>query len=261
MGCPQVIGTYPFSVFASSTEPAWLPVGSPLLVHGADTLEMVVKLTRATGDAQASAGVELFATRTTVAASDPTAATGGYTGTNGAAVHYTYDLGSDTSHFYVQPGVLAKLGGTTQGFVQGTISVVLGSCGRLAGQREVEAFLYEESARAWQYPIGGWMPALNADKLRAVLLGTNITDVDWRFYARLANDTDAPTSMTGLGTGFTAFSPDGSGNAEVNTGLLDLSGLSVSSYQLLQVVLALKMKSAGDNPKAYLKAIAALSYT
>lgn len=260
MGCPQVVGTFPFTIYVAGTEPAWFPVGNPLLVHGADTLEMTVKISRATGDAEAAAGSQLFATRTSVASGDATAA-GAYSGTAGGSTHYTSSLSGNTTDFYVQPGILAKLNTTTPGWVHGTITVTLGSCGRLVGQRDIEAFLYEDSSRAWSFVIGGWSPALNASKLRAVLIGSNLQDVDWRFQARLANDVDEPTALTGLGTGFTSFSPDGDGNAQVNTGVIDLSGLSLSSYQFIQIVLALTMKSAGTNPKAFLKVVAALSYT
>ncbi len=256
--CTRHLGEFRFNLFVTSTTPLFLPLGPRVCSVGQDSVSYALHLLQASGDAAAIPGQQLFG-QSLMGPATPTEATGSYNGTAGSSSHASYDSSGQTSKFWYQPGVWVKLdGGSTPGFIDGVLAVAIDTNGSLIGERDIEVSPAEDTSHPNLYTIGPMVPRLGATNFRAVISGNEVSDMAWRFYARLANDPNKPIAMEGLGTGFTDFSPS-SGLVELNTGNLSVTGLtSFSSYQLLQFILALKMKNSGANPTGFFKVIGAL---
>ena len=226
---------------------------------GLDSVSYGLTLLQASGDAKGLPGEQMFG-QTLMGPSTPTEATGTFNGTAGTSSHATYDASGQTSKFWFQGGVWVKLDGAgpTPGYVEGILSVAIDTTGSVIGNRAIEASPAEDASHPSLYTIGPMVPRLGATNFRAVIDGSEVADLAWRFYARLSNDLNKPQPMEALGAGFTDFSPS-SGLVEVNTGNLSVTGLTdFSSYHLLQIILALQMKSGGADPRGLLKVIGAL---
>lgn len=250
----RVIGPFPFQQLVISTTAASIDLGPEFHTAGVDDIDFLAHITGATGDAAALPTLRLFNDSPSTA-NAPTVTTGTYNGTAGTAVKTTKDISADTSKWLGQGGVSFKLdGGANPGQIRGMLWMALKESGGSlpAGRRRIEISPNEDSGHPSLFVLGPYLPVLGSTNFRAVIRGTEVADMSWRFYVRLANDTEKPETMVALGTGFTDFSPT-SGNLEINTGNIDVgtgvTGLgSRDDYFFMQFILALRMKSGGSNP-------------
>jgi hypothetical protein len=253
-GCAQRVAVHRFRIWVSSSQDLWSGVGDVLQISGGQEIDIAMTIERATGNAVAIPGVASIVARAEVP-SLPSAATGSYTGTQGTT-HHDFDLSTTTDKYMARVGVLAKLsGGTTDGWVEGTISIVLRRCAVPIGQRSLEVSP-DQSTGSPSPSLLGIVPASGADKLRAALVCNAINDVEYLFQVRGMNDPDAPGAWTALGT-WTALT---NGNSAVCHADVSVSGVTPGSWHLLQYAIALRLKTGGSNPAGFLKVAASQSY-
>jgi hypothetical protein len=259
MACPRVVGTFPFSIPVFAGGDMYLPLSPFTGITGGGEYSFATTVTRVTGNAtvipavQMAAAVESAPGAWAVAVSNTSNAVG--------TVHTAYSLASVTDRYLARTGVMAKLsGGSTPGFIEGFVSVVLSTCATSAGQRRFEVPPGVSATVPVWLPLGR-VPASGASKLRATFVLQSVADLAYLFWVRGVLDPDAPDAWVSLNDGtYTNFSPV-AGNVAICVGDLSLSGVSPANFQFLDVMASLRMKSGGTLATGMGTVAATVSYT
>ena len=259
------LGALPFAkpAFTSTGNPLFHGLGTILLAVGATQLDLILKMADASGNAKAASGLA-YCVNFRDEPSTPTGASS-YSGTPGATVFQRRDINAAEStpvyNMFLQPGVfLAMDGGSTPGIVSGSLRPVLRTTGRHIGDRVISLTPEADTSQIYYFEIGPFVPLLWATRFQVVIAGMNIASMAFRFYARTANDPTRPDSLEALGAGFTDFPPTDGIDIQNTDDDLSVTGLTnYATRGLVQLVLALRMKTGGSAPNGQFKVYAALA--
>lgn len=249
------LGSFDYQIHAGAyLKPFYIKVGRPFLLPGTSAIDMSLYIGNATEDAQACAGLLFMDARPDLPEGAPTPV-GSYASTSGAATQATYTH-STGNQMYAQPVVLATLStsGGNPGTVEGRLSVSARTFGGPLGRARINCQPQEDSTHPSLYPIGGWVPKLGISEAQAAIIATDVSNMKWQLYARLANDPSNPGTLQALGsaTNFT------DGNSAVNTGGEDVTAMTgFSTNHLFQLFLALAYDNSGGNPTGFFDVTAA----
>jgi hypothetical protein len=251
MGCGRVVGRFRYRVAVASTTDTWEPIGQPLVIVGGHALDYALTISRVVGNVAAVPATALMAAREdSIVSVEPAS------GTRAKApgtTHHVTDLRSVTDKFLALPGVLARLAAAgSHGYVAGTLSVILQSCGTMIGTRQVEINPAQTVARPQFFPLGR-VPASGADRLRAAIVANDAKAVEFRFHTRTLDDPDQPREWMPIG----AWAPLADGNSAICT-----PDTGVGELDAHQVEVALAVRAASDDsaPSGFLRVAAGLSY-
>lgn len=254
MACGQIVGKFRFRVAANSTVDTWEPIGQPLVIVGGRVLDYALTVSRLTENIEVAPATALMTARddqidvVEVASGERAVASG--------TTHHVTDLAKQTNRFLAQPGVAARLKAPGEpGYVTGTLSVILQSCGTLAGTRAIEVSPNQTNKRPQFFAIGR-VPGAGAESLRAAIVSNSVKDVEYRFQARRVDDPDAPGSWVPLG----AWKQIEDGHSAVCSSDIPIDGQVADGHQL-ECGVAVRARSGGAAaPNGFLRIAAGLSY-
>lgn len=174
--------------------------------------------------------------------------------------HFQESL-SASSKFYFRVGVGYALTAGSFAQVQGTLYTAFNANGRTFPATEIDFNPTNDTTDVSYFPLGGGkpIPVGGVDKARAVIFGMGNANntMDYRIAGRVFNDPLSRGTWTDLESGWATPS---TGDFNRNTGDIDLSGLSPSGKQWLELALAVR-KNSGGNARCGFVVVHALSYT
>ena len=251
MGCGRVVGRFRFRTAVTSTVDTWEPIGQPLVIVGGHALDYALTIARVVGNVTAAPATALMAAREdNVASLEPAS---GARATKQGTTHHVTDLSAVTDKFLALPGVVAKLAsGSSHGYVAGTLSVILQSCGTMVGTRSLEVSPGQSNAQPQFFPIGR-VPASGADKLRAAIVANGAKGLEFRFHTRAVNDPDDPGTWSPVG----AWTPLADGNSAIGT---PDAAVGVIDAHQVELAFAVRAAAGATTPAGFVRVAAGLSY-
>lgn len=255
MACGVTLFSEEFDLPIPSTQANVKFLGPKFALVGAKDVDFLLELYRLTSNGQVVPVVADMIARTDLVSTLNNAT--GTVGTAAGAWHFVYDCTTTTNKYFGQCGIAGQLAsGTTPGYAKGRLTAILRACAAPGGGRQIEVDPNQTFAAPHIYPLGR-VPAAGADKVRLALVVNAAKDLEYVILARGVVDPEAPGAWVTIGS-FAALSDGASG---VCTTDASLSGVTPASYHLLELAVAVRMKSGGSAPAGFVKAVAGVSYT
>jgi hypothetical protein len=236
----------------------WHPsIGVPSVDFAADVRNLVLGTSAAVSLKPA---IQFAPVRTDRPDAGAAIANGSNITTGDAVTHFEESL-SGASKFFFRRGFRYKLTSGSFASAEVLLYTAFRACGRIFRPRDITFNPVNDVNVPSYFSLTGPFAAVGVDVAKMVVIGMGDlnTKLEWRPIGRSFNDPLARGEWTPLGSG---WSNPQTANFGANTGELDLTDLTLASFQWMELGLAVRKQADTDaNSRCMFKVVPAVKYT